>query len=344
MAGPKDPTQITQLVLVTLVIVFLDLILLTATIALIPVWLIVSAVAKISRPDLGPIISDMSSIFTLKPADECAGSLIHYLILDGTMDKERFRELWKERVMHARRLSGDLMFPRFRDTWTEFLGYSFWKPEQKFSLKRHIRDYDLKGDLALPSPCRSNDLKRVIGGIAGKLYTRDRSPWEILLIQNYRADNDPRPKTVIVVRHHHALIDGYGLVSMIRHLFETKYPLPRLQFPKPPLWYRVLAPLKMPYDSAVMYLNSTDGLKEWRSAQSENTVQLEGSMTSAITIEKVKSVKNRLKVSYNAVLFAAIAGGFERMVKQEKLNIPESLGIHYPVPRPGHPGGTVNHA
>ena len=311
-------------------------------ILLVPVWLTVRLMAKVLRPELGQIISDMTTNFTIYSQDNCCASLNHYLILDGTMTAARFRELWHERIMCARRPNGELLFSRFRESWTHFLGYPFWKPDRSFSLEHHIRDYDLDGDLALPVRCHERDLQRMMGRLASRLYREDCSPWEVLLIQNYRLLEDSKtPRTVVLFRHHHALIDGYGLVSIMRLLFQSKYSVPEVKFPNVPLWLRFLAVLKMPYDTAEMLLNAYDGLDEWH-VQADTPRELEASMTGPIPIDKVKAVKRKLKISYSAVIFTAVAAAIERVAKENKMKVPQNMGVHFPLPKPNHPGGSVN--
>ena len=58
-------------------------------------------------------------------------------------------------------------------------------------------------------------------------WEKGKSPWEFLVIQDYRTESEPRtPRMALYLRHHHALIDGYGLVSLLEQLSSCAVSLP----------------------------------------------------------------------------------------------------------------------
>lgn len=310
---------------------------------LLPCFVTVVVAAKFFRPDLGHIVSDLSAAFTVNPQNKCSANLTHFLILDGSITTERIRDLFDLRVLKCKRANGKLMFSRLRDTWTEFMGYTFWRPEHNFNVDKHIRQYDLQGELALPVPSYGTDLRRIIGPVTSLKWDSDKSPWEILVIQNYKAfgDND-QIGTVLMIRNHHALIDGRGIVTLMRQLTKCKYSVPEVDYKEPPLLVKLLAPLKVPWDMAKMLVDTHDGLHAWHGPASGPREFVAG-VTEAIPITTIKAIKNKLGVSYTAILFAAVAGALEKFAQKEGLSVPEKLGVYAPLPLPKHPGGTVNH-
>ena len=343
MATESSKSQIVTTALLALLFTFASLVTVVAVSILLPIYKLVQISAKIIRPDLGPIISDLTAAFTLNPQDKCAANLSNFLILDGNISTERFSQLFKDRIIECKRPSGEWMFGRFRYAWTEFLGYTFWKPEKNFSVQSHIREYNLKGELSLPVPCYDKDLRRIIGPITALPWDIERSPWEVLLIHNYKfTEEDADLHTVVLLRAHHALIDGYGYVTLMRKLTQCKYTMPGLNFQNPPLWYKLMAAIKVPWDMAKMCVATHDGLKHWHVRPSGQR-DFSAGLTGAIPISSVKAIKNNLGVSYTTVIFAAVAGAIEKLSQMEKLGVPKKIGVYAPLPMPEHPGGTVNH-
>ena len=314
-----------------------------AVVVWLPLLLIAIISAKFFRPSLGPIAQGTCLAFMTGPPQKDSTNLLHILVLDDGMSVTEFRTLFHDRVIQKKGPTGELAFPHFRNTWEEFMFHTFWKPESNYSTGRHIRDYDLEGEFKLPSPCSMEDVQKILGSLVDKPWPDDFSPWEILLIKNFKtAQDDLRSTTALIFRHSHGLIDGYGLVSVIKELSGSKYDLPLPNFPEAPVHERILSAMKVPYYLGPDSLDAPHDT-HWM-ARKSGSPQLIASMTELISVQRIKEIKNKLAVSYATVLFTAAGGALERIFAEEKLTVPDAIDAWTASPLPNHPGGTVNHA
>ncbi|CAG7731149.1 unnamed protein product [Allacma fusca] len=151
-----------QKIILGVILVVLYASLLTFILLTLPYRALVIVVAKICRPELGSMITDLSSVFSLERPEESIFNLMYFVIIDGNMPTDRFRDLFQRRIMNRWNARGDsLVFYRLREGWDYFLGYTFWRPDPNFDLNYYIRDYDYEGKLALPCPCYEEHLRRV---------------------------------------------------------------------------------------------------------------------------------------------------------------------------------------
>ena len=149
------------------------------------------------------------------------------------------------------------MFQRYRQTWTHFLAFSFWQAEQDFRPEEHMEEIALQSQpFSLPSPSEKAML-RGFQNLAKRPWKVGRSPWELLVIQDYRTEEGPgTARTAIILLHHHALIDGYGVASVFREFSSSAYTFPEINI-KLPLITRILAYLRIPYDISASILTSS---------------------------------------------------------------------------------------
>ena len=87
-----------------------------------PYILIVTILAKLYRPNLiSPVVGD-SIIFTTELPQNCVGNATHLIPLDGVISTESVCKIFTQRVLEKKTKTGELMFYRYRYTWTRFLG------------------------------------------------------------------------------------------------------------------------------------------------------------------------------------------------------------------------------
>ena len=213
-----------------------------------PYILIVTILAKLYRPNLiSPVVGD-SIIFTTELPQNGVGNVTHLIPLDGTLSTESVCKIFTQRVLQKKTRKGELMFYRYRYTWTRFLGYNFWEPEEDFRAENHVREYDLDEELKLPKPCHEKDILNKYGALTGRAWKAGVSPWELLVIQDYRTEVEPAlPRTAILLRYHHALGDGYGIASVIREFSSCPLTLPTINV-EVSFLAKFLPCCRLPYD------------------------------------------------------------------------------------------------
>ena len=317
-------------------------------ITFLPCYLAVAALAKVIRPELiCPVFGD-SVMFTTGLPENCKGNLTHLVPLDGNMSTETLCQLFIQRVVN--RLGddqkGNFMFYRYRYTWTHFLGYNFWQPEADFRAEEHVREYDLDGDLCLPYPRHEKAVLSKYGALAAQPWKPGISPWEFLVIQDYRTESEPEvPRTAMLLRHHHALVDGYGIASVIREFSGCPYTMPGINM-KLSFIAKLWAYTRIPYDISTWLANSLfpccspqKAATQWP-APSQAMGALEIQFSEPINVQAIKIIKDRLGVSFLAVNLALLTGALKRMLDEEGLEDSCQVPIIFPVPKSDHPGGT----
>jgi hypothetical protein len=139
-----------------------------------------------------------------------------------------------------------------------FLGFFFWKWEEDFHVREHVRAYDYdydenpQAELRLPQPRTDAELERVLGSLINRPYRRGFSPWEVLLVHPFRSGSEGKEETVILWRFHHSMGDFYGwihiMLSDCYDFREFKTPAPSRSKSKSPS--KLLTALKFPWDLA----------------------------------------------------------------------------------------------
>ena len=205
--------------------------------------------------------------------------------------------------------------------------------------------------MALPEVCTEEDLKRVTGDLISKPFAQGRSPWEIMIIPKYRASNNDTGKDqmVIVFRIHHAMADGYSILKMMLKLFNMEgSKVPRPNFPTLSTWQKIVRalvlPLRLPFDIASQFIvDSVDGTNCWHLLDTKLTRQYHSFFSDQVPVDRIKEIKNKYGIGYNAAVYAVAAGGIRRLMQEAGQKLPSSLSCFVPFPLPKHPGGLVVH-
>ena len=178
-------------------------------------------------------------------------------------------------------------------------------------------------------------------------WVEGRSPWEILIVPDYRTNQEPeKAGSVAILRVHHAMIDGYSILTMLlrfSHSLNVKRVLPNFPklSPSQQLTRPLLLLLKMPYDFAEFALDSIDG---WHLLWKPLSRKYHAFLSDEINVATMKKIRKKYGVDYNATVYSITAGSIRRLMLASGHELPESLSVLVPFPLPNHPGGLVLHA
>lgn len=100
------------------------------------------------------------------------------------------------------------------------LGDPHWIEDPDFSLERHLFR------IALPAPGDARALAACAGAVAGRLLARTRPLWEMHVVEGLRGGD-----VALIVKVHHAAMDGGRLVALMNILLDTT---PRGRSIRPP--------------------------------------------------------------------------------------------------------------
>ena len=119
------------------------------------------------------------------------------LVVEGTLDRERLREVIAERI---------LVLPRFRQRIVRRKGRPSWEDDPDFDLDAHLHWE------RLPDPGGDAELREVASRLVGEPLDPRRPLWSFHIVENYLGE------TVFYGRIHHCIGDGVGLMFVLLSL------------------------------------------------------------------------------------------------------------------------------
>ena len=284
---------------------------------------------------------------------------VWYLVCNGTVSVEDLREKFKTQVFSSSwNNSNPDKYVRLRQFWTPFCGYLFWRRDADFQIENHIRMYDYTCDknLALPSMVTTEkDLRRLMGPLMAKGYQKDRSPWELLIIPNYKAQiteniNAPKQSCVIVLRMHHALADIISIFKLIQRMFDQEH----IRTPQPKfkgiltLGQRIgrnfAIAARGPYELVSTMVDAIlAGRNCWHDPAKKLPQDYYTLFSDKTSMSRLKDIMLKYQVNSNAVFNTVITGAIGKLMLEAEQEVADSFSFIYPFTLPNHPGGTVNH-
>ncbi|CAG7716359.1 unnamed protein product, partial [Allacma fusca] len=297
---------------------------------------------KLSRPDL-QLVTGLNTFFTNGKGLNFPANIVATFVLPGgfTISDTTAREVFQDRLLNLEKPNGELIYGKFKMYWTNFLGYACWKEDRDFKLSRHIRNYDYPGQMSLPSAPSQAILESKLSLLLRTKWIRTQSPWEVLLIQNYRGSG----QTVFIFRIDHALGDGRSFLGILRNVTgaELKFPSFKISvaLKKSDLFFKSL---EIPFYSYLHLLEYGDR-KRLPAGPGPLGLDYGGttiSISPEIPVEVIKRIKKHFNVSYACVLYAAISGAISRALEGSDQNVPNdfSAGLVLPKPNPSSSSST----
>lgn len=203
-----------------------------------------------------------------------------------------------------------------------------WVDDDRFDLARHLHH------VALPSPGGPKELADICGHVAGLALDRDRPLWEMWVIEGLRGGE----ALSVVVKVHHAVIDGVGGATLLAQLCGTAPDAPP---PEPAARTGAVNPLQIAASGLI-----GAALRPWRLAKvvpataltlagtvlrargggrtmaapfAARPTAFNGSFTrrrnvalTSVDLEDVKTVKRRFGVTVNDVVTALCGGALRQ--------------------------------
>jgi len=257
---------------------------------------------------------------------------------DGSLDIDRIRAYVDSRLH---------LIPRYRQvlqrSW--FRSAPIWVDYDHFNIHYHVRH------TALPKPGDERQLKRLAARIMAQPLDRDKPLWEIWVIEGL----DGGERVAMISKIHHCMVDGVSSVDLLNVLLT---PMPIDSFepgqsyvprPKPTdfelLWETAENVARIPFDVGK---NVTEMIGQARDPRSDLRSRLRALRTMAaggasgfrasetpinqpvgphrrfdwlaMSLEEIKSVKNRLGGTVNDVVLATVAGALRRFLERRRVN------------------------
>lgn len=179
---------------------------------------IISICSKVSRKDLVGIVCPSTSVYA---SDELYGipnrNFVCSLVLKGRLSLESLQSAIDRKILSVKNAKGHFKYPHLRTYPVKFQKFLFWKLEEEFKVDSHVFMYDKAKDNN--RIWTELDLQEIQKNLIRKQWARFASPWEILLIPNYRTQScGAREKTVLCVRFHMCLENEVSWMKILVQL------------------------------------------------------------------------------------------------------------------------------
>ncbi len=148
-----------------------------------------------------------------QPLNVCCVLQLDTSTMPGGYTYARFRAALAKRVK---------LVPEFRVKLADSqlnLDHPVWVDDSNFQLRRHLHR------VAVPPPGGHRELAEVCGHIAGLPLERDRPLWEMWVIEGAAGADS----LAVMLKVHHAVVDGVSGVNLLNHLCGVEPELPPLQ-------------------------------------------------------------------------------------------------------------------
>jgi WS/DGAT/MGAT family acyltransferase len=235
--------------------------------------------------------------------------IINGLYTVDRMDLDTLRRLFVERVLAA---EGGERWPRFTLRVVENGGRWFWETDPEFAIERHI----------LPAPggeaVRTRaDLERYLGDLVAQPLPADRPLWQFLHVPELEGG-----KAAFIVRVHHSMGDGIGLIPVLFSLGDAHAePAPGDPARDPALKVarrrrsKLATALKLPFAFPAVLLRKLCARADRSPVHGpELSGDKRVAWSGAIPFARIQAIKNGYGASVNDVLLTAVVGAFRRYV------------------------------
>ena len=349
--------QISKLAL-NLILVLLSPIFLLFLLPIYGFRFVVSRLVVLCDSSIDKILTTRSSCSGAEPiykGPKC--SLIVVNIFEGTLSVDEYRHVYQTRVIDSKDVNGKFRKPEFQQFVTKRCGFLFWKWEENFDIKKHIRAYDGKFKdqfLNGSKPVNLETITEVTDELVYQPFKRLKSPWEALLIHNYR-ESDPvsgepvgPASTVMILRIHHCLGDGFSIMKTfnydITQAKEFDSAVPKYVSPKrrSPVLRALEFLFSAPYEFLSEATNAVD-VNSWHVPRDQLKIKLNSAISHPIPMEYVKEVKNLNKASFTALIIECFTAALRKFMNEAGYSIPDTIHCVTPLPVPGHPDKMRNH-
>ncbi|HEY9303269.1 MAG TPA: wax ester/triacylglycerol synthase domain-containing protein, partial [Mycobacterium sp.] len=148
-----------------------------------------------------------------QPLNVCCVLQLDTSTMPGGYTYARFRAALAKRVK---------LVPEFRLKLADSqlnLDHPVWVDDESFRLSRHLHRVDMS------APGGHRELAEVCGRIAALPLNRDRPLWEMWLIENGACPDS----LAMMLKVHHAVVDGVGGVNLLAQLCGTAPEMPPLE-------------------------------------------------------------------------------------------------------------------
>jgi len=312
---------------------------------------VVAMARKVFRPDLGKMVTTRSAVIaTDNPSKDPQWPLCVWLVLEGDFDFETFRNNFHANIVLKKDSRGNLLHPEYQQYFKQWLGFLFWKWEDKFRIEDHMR-YFYANDVekAKSQVTTEKELKEIIKSLTAKSFEVGKSPWEFLFLPNYTQSEDTSPnKSVLIFRVHHGFCDGFTILWLLMKevnqidMDNVAKPVHIRKSFLSRLITAITFWIRGPYDFMRLIVKSNDH-NQWHLPRNKLERPFNTAFTERIPLDYIKGIRRSHGVTFTSVVMAGLTGGLRKKMLEKGIKIPPYVTTAVAVPMPGHPHKLRNH-
>lgn len=153
-------------------------------------------------------LSGLDSAFLHLERDGAHMHVASIMVFSGTAPSyDEFMRFLESRLSRVPRYRQRLAFVPLEQ------GRPVWVDDPHFNVRYHLRHS------ALPAPGEDAQLAALAGRLFAEQLDRDKPLWEMNLVEGLAPGDDDQPRFAIIVKTHHALVDGISGVDITSVLF-----------------------------------------------------------------------------------------------------------------------------
>lgn len=287
-------------------------------------------------------------------------------VMEGIITEEELLDTIRTKWLGTEE-NGEPTFPELTQYVDRWMGFLFWVKDTKSDPKHHVFSHIIPNEAKQQPNGPELFIDKMMAHLLNQPFAPQRSPWEMHLVHGYR---NPRlssgDMTVILLRFHHALADGYSLMyAVVEKLFGT--PLDSIQLPTPvprcttspgkpktwshgvnlrKLWFGIKFGFRMIHDVGRFLSLLGRPKTPWHVPDQKKKWKQLYTRSKPIHISQVRRIKKKYNASFTAVLFSAISAGVSKSLQGSKGCSGDAVKVlptFIPLPLAGHPMKFVNH-
>ncbi|CAL8112309.1 unnamed protein product [Orchesella dallaii] len=324
-----------------------------ATLVIIPLLAyrrIIENFAKKVDPKFSSILNGLDAVLSAHtPYSNPTAVFLPIFYLKSQLDKSQLITDFNEKLMQLRNPDGKFIYAKYRQKIVSKFGYHFWVNVDDFNLNDHIRFFN---ESCPEQVVKEEDLIPLSWELSRRPFNPSGSPWEFLLIPRFEHNGDPSIKSLLIMRYHHCLCDGFSCLKSFERLginpWKTlgvgSHQVKKRRQLIPTLRFLVGAPYE-----ALNTILFTDDDNEWIQKVVKEPTGLLVSQQSVIFLKDLKNISlsfpREEKISISSIMITIIAEASVRaMARRNVKGNMNKLHLILPWPLPNHPGeGLYNH-
>lgn len=312
---------------------------------------VITVVAKIYDKDITTGITGLSTIFH-RDFDSYHEKPLHAIVAclrvkGGNLSVSLLQKYFMEKVVLKNNpKTGKVAYPELQQHFTRFMGYSFLKWDRSFDISKHVIVYNDDNEMVVTQPV----LMELWQYLMVKPFPRNRSPWEVVLVENYvgeKGEGENAPDWIIFVRINHAIADGFCFENILSSLFETDYTpdfyavshkskeeqeklKTQQKIQNVMLYLQCLA--KGPYELVNRGIRFADDFHALHIQAEKKCNEYFVLESPRIPVKEIKQIKQRLGIGFTAVLLGVACGAVRQFLIKNGTPLPAKYTATIPFP------------